>query len=63
MRTRYRLHIVNTNTWHRARSVDHALELVDQLVHEGETWRVTRTLGAGDPITVRQGVGRREVAS
>jgi len=57
MRKRYRLHIVNTSTWHRARSVAHALELVDEKASGGETWLVTVAVGAGDDRVVRQGVG------
>ena len=62
MRKRYRLQIVNSGRGWPARDVDHALELLAEHLQPGEAWRITVTIGAGDPITVLQGVGRRTVA-
>lgn len=52
----YRLQVVNTGATHRARAFAHALELVDEKVSPGDTWRVTVQVGAGDEHLVRTGV-------
>lgn len=49
--------VINTGRRVPARSVAHALELVDQVVREGESWRVVVRIGAGDEHVVRSGVG------
>lgn len=60
MRRVHRLEIIGRQTW-RARNLEHAIELAVEKVRDGETWRITVTVGSNYPTTVYAGVGRRDL--